>query len=762
MNDNGETLYNLLPAIYRIRDAEQGEPLKALLSVIAEQVAVLEENLLQLYDDQFIETCADWVVPYIADLIGYQGLSNNAIRAVDPRAEVANTIGYRRRKGTVMMLEQLARDVTGWNANVVEFFQVLGWTQYMNHIRIEPVRGGTADFRDYDACERIAYASGSLDSTAHSVDVRRIANRRGRYNISNIGIFLWRLNAYSITKGVARQVASGRYTLSPLGVDTQLFNNSSRKVDISRLSQEPDLPVPLRRRPLFDELEARRISILEKGSPVEVYFDDSPIFEVYINDESSPVLPEEIVICDLSSWQTPPASKNYILADGSTGTQVIRVAVDPVLGRMIFPAGVQPNSIEISYFYGFSMEVGGGEYDRTTAIPGFFLKDPNASPQPLRWQVGVSNQQSAGSQQIVKTLQEAIDDWNLQAPGCIGVIAILDSGSYDLTGIQAINIPEGSNLLIVATEWKNGNVAGEFNPDKYRPHLQGNITVNGTATDQSVNPGGFYINGLLIEGIITVNGNLNPVNLCHSTLNPGFTFDANGDPQQNEDASSLIIESLNSAVNIDSCILGGIQSGDGVQFVISNSIIDVRDETAVAFCAGDGISSGGILSVTNCTVIGKVHTRELQLASNTIFLASNSDENWRAPIWSDKRQEGCVRFSYVPPGSIVPRRYYCQPDLALANRAKILKLNSWLDLSPGEKETIKARVLPQFTSLRYGDPSYCQLDDRCAREIRQGADDQSEMGCFHNLFGPQREGNLKTRLKEYLRFELEAGIFHST
>src|SRR5260221_3659245 len=120
-----ESLYTLLPAIYRIRDAEQGEPLKALLAVIAEQVAVAEENLAQLYDDQFIETCAGWVIPYIGDLIGYRGLydinpdtgANAGGRTTDPltvahRAEVANTIGFRRRKGTVAMLEGLARSTT--------------------------------------------------------------------------------------------------------------------------------------------------------------------------------------------------------------------------------------------------------------------------------------------------------------------------------------------------------------------------------------------------------------------------------------------------------------------------------------------------------------------------------------------------------------------------------------------------------------------------------------------------------------------------
>ena len=69
---DAETLFNLLPAIYRVRDTEQGGPLQALMAVLAEQVSALEENLAQLYDDQFIETAADWAVPYIGDLIGYR------------------------------------------------------------------------------------------------------------------------------------------------------------------------------------------------------------------------------------------------------------------------------------------------------------------------------------------------------------------------------------------------------------------------------------------------------------------------------------------------------------------------------------------------------------------------------------------------------------------------------------------------------------------------------------------------------------------
>ena len=105
------------------------------MAIIAEQVIVLRENMDQFYDDQFIETCANWVIPYIGDVIGFQAIHAVAPNVASTRAEVGHTISFRRRKGTVVMLEQLARDVTGWGACAVEFFERLGDTQYLNHPR---------------------------------------------------------------------------------------------------------------------------------------------------------------------------------------------------------------------------------------------------------------------------------------------------------------------------------------------------------------------------------------------------------------------------------------------------------------------------------------------------------------------------------------------------------------------------------------------------------------------------------------------------
>jgi hypothetical protein len=69
-------------------------------------------------------------------------------------------------------------------------------------------------------------------------------------------------------------------------------------------------------------------------------------------------------------------------------------------------------------------------------------------------------------------------------------------------------------------------------------------------------------------------------------------------------------------------------------------------------------------------------------------------------------------------------------------------------------------VKPLFTSLRYSHAAYGQLTLNCAEEIRRGADDESEMGVFHDLFQPQRAENLRARLDEFTPAGMETGIIY--
>ena len=164
-------------------------------------------------------------------------------------------------------------------------------------------------------------------------------------------------------------------------------------------------------------------------------------------------------------------------------------------------------------------------------------------------------------------------------------------------------------------------------------------------------------------------------------------------------------------------------------------------EQNVAFAAVDGNSAGGRLNIENSTVIGKVHATELTLVSNSILLARLATaDTWTSPVQSERRQQGCMRFSFVPFESITPKRYRCQP------------------IAPEDS----TRVRPELKSTNYGDPAYCQLSARCAAEILAGADDGAEMGAFHDLLQPQRTAHLRLRLDEYSRFSLETGIVYAT
>lgn len=682
MSFNVKKLYELLPAIYRIRDIEQGKPLEALLSVIAEQIEVTGEDLAQLYDDQFVETCAEWVVPYIGDLIGYRSLHGITPRVSSPRAEVANTIGYRRRKGTASMLEKLAHDVTGWDARVVEFFQLLATTQYMNHLR--PSNLYAPDLRRWEPLELL---NTPFDGLARTLDVRHIVSGHMRHNIPNIGIFLWRLDSYSLTNSPAFKLDDHHYLFSPLGNNIRLFNLPQTEKD-TVLS----LPMPISRRMLdqyLNDYYGADKSLLLTVDEKDIMPDPN---------QPSQKLSDLISVCDLNDLKD---SVGNII--GWAHMPLDKIAIDPVLGRIAFPENQDaPTNVRVTFHYGFSANMGGGEYDRADSL--------NLQLQPV---------EKVPSQHL--TIQDALN----ALPSSGGVVEISESGRYDET-LVIHGVTGGSIELRAANMFRPSLILG------------GELQISGEEGSEVV------LNGLLISGnqlrVVETSNNekLKYLRLHHCTLVPGHSLSIDG-ASQHPSEPSLILETTDTIVEIDHCIIGGLRVVEDASVQITNSIIDATEETNVAFSALDSKEPGGSLHVNNSTIIGKVHSITMNLASNTIFLARLEEmDEWTAPVHAKRQQQGCVRFSYLPLASQVPRRYYCQP----------------------ENDNQAARVRPQFTSVRYGDAGYCQLRRSCADEIRKGADDEAEMGVFHDLYQPQRETDLRVRLDEYLRFSLEAGIIY--
>ena len=110
----------------------------------------------------------------------------------------------------------------------------------------------------------------------------------------------------------------------------------------------------------------------------------------------------------------------------------------------------------------------------------------------------------------------------------------------------------------------------------------------------------------------------------------------------------------------------------------------------------------------------------------------------------------------------MPRRYRCQPDLAVEQAIDEAKRHPPAAPEADIRANVEQSIVPMFTSERYGDPPYAQLHRCCPEEIRTGAEDGSEMGVFAHLQQAQRERDLLTRMDEYLPFGLVAGITYCT
>lgn len=730
--ENLDRLYQLLPTIHRLRDAQQGEPLRQLLQVIAEQVGMVEEDIAQLYENWFIETAQAWAVPYIGDLLGYTpvheaGEPSTASSALNkilfPRREVANTLRARRRKGTLALLEELARDVAGWPARAVEFYRYLVQSQNLAHLR--PLRGRSVDLHDGDALDLLG---SPFDPLAHSVDVRRINSTlaQGRYNLPSVGLFVWRLRPYPVTKAPAtciEEVGPNCFSFSVLGNDAPLFARPQAEPGPSSIAGEANLPLAIRRRALENDLRD-----LPKR-PSQQYGEDKS-FVIYKGQKKSgrieignPVAARDLIAADLSGWQyQPPRGK---------------VAVDPVLGRMVFHPRETPVAVWVSYHYGFSADIGGGEYFRLiTTWP-----DDKTFYQPVnKW----------GQ---VSSLEQALQAWEpqrQQKPRAI--IEIADSEVYSEQ--LSITLHPGEHLEIRAANHTRP-VIYLLDRERNQPD---SLTVTGEPGEDSNEPclGRLTLDGLLITGrAVHVEGALQSVHIRHCTLVPGWGLEHDCEPKRPAEPSLEIYQTA-ARVRIEKSILGSIQvyqdevSADPTPIHVSDSVLDATGPEREAVGAPNWPRAHATLHIARSTVLGQIQTHAIQLAENSILMGK---------VMVARRQIGCMRFCYVPEGSRTPKRYHCQPDLV---EAPVRSQPGWSTFSEVKKalllEPERLRVRPQFDSTRYGKPTYARLSLKCAPEIIRGAEDESEMGVFHDLFQPQRLINLRTRLEEYTPARSDVGV----
>jgi len=314
------------------------------------------------------------------------------------------------------------------------------------------------------------------------------------------------------------------------------------------------------------------------------------------------------------------------------------------------------------------------------------------------------------------TVTQALAQWNADKQVINGpraaIIEIGDSGTYHEA--PAFHLGAGEELQLRAADMTRP-VLRMFD---YHCGTPERIAISGGPGSRFTVDGLMVAGGpLVIEELAMHEANQAPcqVSLRHCTLVPGWETEGGRDsPWRGK--TSILLGPGSMEIRIDHCIVGIVRMpGDPQRRVralhVSDSIVDSGHESGLAI-ADDGYGSAmARATFVRSTVVGAVQIEELALAENAVFLGV---------LLTARRDTGSMRYCYVSPGSRTPPRLQCQPDLVQhslgANAAR-------------EQQ----RVRPRYRSLHYGAAGYCTLAPDCAGEIADGADDDSEMGAWHDL-----------------------------
>ena len=410
MSQTRVSLYDRLPEIYRIRDEEQKPPgqLKQYLALVEVAFGAIHDNIEELYHDLFIETCDDWVIPYIADLLGTTHLKGEAWTL---RADVADTIALRRRKGTLGAIKQLTYNLTRWGVHSVELRENLVWNQHLNHQRPDlggnppyakatrhtVIRGGTVTLRDP---AMLSLLNSPFDPFAHLADLKPPAGGNIRYNLPNLAIFLWRLAAYRVD--VSPPVSRGiqpinltdfpgaapfvvRFDVHPLGRPLRLFNinrhNPNLHPPVVSLIDETPSPIPTPR--LTSESDAgapEKYVTVETYNPNNIAANAIDIGEtglqLHLPESSFGSTSLSFRGANLCAWE----------AGLNTALKNREIAIDPIIGRIAIgvqnedDANALVEDLLITYTYGAVGPVGAHPIARSRP-PTQWQSRPREDPQ---------------------------------------------------------------------------------------------------------------------------------------------------------------------------------------------------------------------------------------------------------------------------------------------------------------------------------------------------------------------------------------------
>lgn len=761
-------LYDRLPEIYRTRDAEQvpAGQLRAFLAALEGPLGALHDDITQLYDDLFIDTCDDWVVPYLADLLGSSHLKGEP-RTL--RADVADTIALRRRKGTLGAVERLAANLTGWTCRAVELRENLGWSQHLNHqrpdaggappladparTRFDIPRGGTATLRDPAT---LALLGTAFDPFAYTADLRPTEDDRRHINLPNLAVFLWRLAAYRVPRVLAlakgridrgAAVPAGqarwllRFDLHPLDLPVRLFNTgragtlgaASSGGIVSPLTEADRVPGPM--------LDAR-ITTGSPGAQPEAYVQidsydagSNPPSGFDLGDTGLQLyLPQTLVTLlgagwrwrfrgdNLCAWETGlrrPVATGEVVIDSDIGRVLIGLDSLAQADALMPQQGRNPSSrLFAAYTYGAVGPVGAHPVSRGVPLPTSGpvpeVRIVGAVPGGTSLHAALAGLDSATTPVVIELHDSLVHPLDLAAIAGTAV-----DGGWSLRLAQSLTVRAASGqrpiVLLAQALGLRPVTAASATPLVPAVRLEGLYLAPGPA---------FPAGSALIERAAVAR-----LELIGCTLAPGGHRLRDGSRAPAQPALRLAkgygFTDTNEEqdfvptpdIVVQRSVTGRLEVDRRYRLDVAASIVDAAGSSAAAIGAATDPATawGAALDFDGLTCFGAVR----------VAAAGGLGAIFTQRVEAEDHQHGCIKWSAFSGGPLdrLPPNHFCvhAPD---------------------------ARIV--FTSRFFNDPGYGQLAQETDRRVREQGPDDDAMGAFGFLLEAHKRTNLQVRLREFM------------
>jgi len=759
-----EKLWELIPPYYRDLDGEQQPPgpLRALVEVFAEQAATLRRSQDRVWEDQFIERCDAWAVPYIGDLLATRPVS--ALLPREQRIDVAKTIYYRRRAGTLRVLEELINDIADWEGVVREGFRRLARSPHGLDPAV-PGRegrwtgtppGGLADLRSPLGAE---LAGGPFEDLHHTPDLRRPAGRDGRYGIPRLAFHLYRAQSYRVEGVTPGQPALDFMTFDPSGREIPLFARRTRPQVLSSGAQTPLSAI-------FESFG--RDSAWEEWTSARAWEVPAPIRCRLLGDVAYLLEPDRLAAIDALLGAAERAALRRLhglRVRGESRLATLLAQSTPDLSPRLADIRRDTLAADCGKAVLFDALLGSIRLlpDGLVDLPVEALAADSLSPAAVTWAswqlAAVDAERGRFVLNPVVAATDPLTDYHYGFPGPIG------AGAYGRGGI-AFADPAWQPPTLVATLAGGGAVpavgvaTGTLRIDDNRSY--DDPADNAGATELCIRSADgrrpfvrlgsdwvFTAAGagnaiLVLDGLwlgadggtpreLVLQGDWERVELRCCTLDPGGS-DAAGNPLGR---IGLRVAGAVELLAIQSSIVSDIATDPGA----SLGRLELRDSIVQPSLPGGVLALGETqMTIDRTTVLGGVEGWRLW----------SSDSLYSGVVDIVDTQGGCFRFSAADAASIghVPHPY---------------------------ESAFFADASALFVSRTFGHPGYASLTDAPEAALQASADDtdglasihtgasnDGEMGAFNALLNPLKLRALRAKVDEYMPFGLLPAFVNET